>query len=538
VVDSDRIGHVDAVIDLLLTIGYVDGLLAEGEQQFIKQYLGKLVEHVATDADQVAEWKTHVDEAYKRLDIEIAALAAEVVAADDEKYMSSRLKVRAVALFRSFKPSDQKVALELFHTVMHTDGSVSPQERELHEELLAYFHARPTLPLPVVLEPPADMLGVEPAVEMPLTASSHPMLDPIEQSYAADPSALHAQLGSDYNLVFQAIGAWERQRARGNGRLAGITDIAQLPPGTRFLDGHVHVLRPDRPTELIVLGDVHGCYSCLKAAVMQSGFIDKALRHQQDPVNNPDTKLVLLGDYIDRGRYSFEGVLRGVLQLISALPDHVIALRGNHEFFVRHGDRIASAVQPAEAIPAAADIVPLEVLEAYRHLFEHMPTSLLFERTLFVHGGIPRDDTLAERYRDLSSLDDAVMRFEMMWADPVDTDHVPVTLQRESPRFTFGRDQFRVFMDRIGCQTMIRGHEQIDDGFHTTFDLGQHRLHTLFSSGGRDNSDLPARSRYRSVTPMALTVRWQDGQTTATPWPLAYQPFNLPANNGLYRPVG
>lgn len=32
----------------------------------------------------------------------------------------------------------------------------------------------------------------------------------------------------------------------------------------------------------------------------------------------------------------------------------------------------------------------VEIRKAYRHLFEHMPTSLLFDRILFVHGGIPR----------------------------------------------------------------------------------------------------------------------------------------------------
>jgi hypothetical protein len=83
---------------------------------------------------------------------------------------------------------------------------------------------------------------------------------------------------------------------------------------------------------------------------------------------------------------------------------------------------------------------------------------------------------------------------------------------------------------------MIRGHEVIDGGFATTFDLGHHQLHTLFSCGGRDNTDLPAESRYRQVTPMALTVTWSaEDNITATPWPIDYAPFVSPANNGLYR---
>jgi hypothetical protein len=294
-------------------------------------------------------------------------------------------------------------------------------------------------------------------------------------------------------------------------------------------------MRPLEPVELIVLGDLHGSYACFKAALMQSRFIERALRRKQDPANNPDVKLVLLGDYIDRGTYGFEGVLRAALQLLVTFPEHVIMLRGNHELLARVDGRIVSSVQPAEAVAQLASRAPIELLEAYRHLFEHMPTSLLCDRTMFVHGGVPREDTLTARFRDLSALDDAVVRFEMMWSDPMQTDAVPVELQRANPRFTFGRDQFRAFMQQIDCDTLIRGHEQADTGFKTTFDIGDHKLHTLFSVGGRDNTDLPATSRYRNARPMALTIHVRDGEQIATPWAIAYNEFTTAAHNGLYR---
>jgi len=222
------------------------------------------------------------------------------------------------------------------------------------------------------------------------------------------------------------------------------------------------------------------------------------------------------------------------VHLLVSLPDHVFMLRGNHELFMRAGDRISSAVTPAEALPLLAKTAPVELLEAYRHLFERMPTSLVFERTLFVHGGVPKDDTLG-KVRDLSALDDPAVRFEMMWSDPVQTDQVPVELPRANPRFSFGRDQFRAFMQRIGCDTMIRGHEQIATGFKTVFDIGDHKLHSLFSVGGRDNIDLPPDSRYRNVRPMALTVHARGGAPTAVPWPIDYRHFVSATNNGLYR---
>lgn len=528
-----------AIVDLLLTIGYIDGQLHAGEAAFIRGYLDRLVEHVGRPTGQTDALKKHVDDCYARLESELAAIGAEVVAAGDRHFMRTRLKVRAVSLFREFSPADQKVALELLDAVIHTDGDVSAQEQELHAELRSYFHAPPSLPAPSLLAPApvtaAPLPTIEPPQVLPLDASAPPLLDSLEHGYAGDAAMLHTQLHADYNLVFGAIAAWERQRARGNGRLAGITDVEQLPPGTHILDERVYVLRPDRPTELVVLGDLHGCYSCLKAALVQSRFVERVQQAQQDPAKHPDIKLVLLGDYIDRGRFGFEGVLRAALQLFVTFPEHVVLLRGNHELLVRHGEHILSAVNPAEALRALAERAPVELLEAYRHLFEHMPSSLVFERTLFVHGGIPREDTLAERFRDLSSLNDPVVRFEMMWGDPVATDHVPVALQRESARFNFGARQFAQFMAAVGCHTLIRGHEQVDSGFSTPFDLGHCRMHTVFSAGGHDNADLPSDSRYRSVTPMALGVRTSGGATQLVPWAIQYAPFCSAAHNGLYR---
>jgi hypothetical protein len=521
--------QVVATIDLLLTVGYIDGQLHHGEAAFIRQYLDRLVEHVGRPRGSVGPLRTHVDECYARLEAELSALGAEVVATDDTDFMRTRLSVRAVSLFRAFSPADQKIALELLDAVIRMDGEISPQEGLLHAQLLSLFHAPATLPPPTLLPPTmfgvADMPQLAAAGALPLELTSDPLLDAIEQPYATDPAALHAQLHGDWNLIFSAITTWERLRAVGNGRLAGVTDITQLPPGSRFLDERVHVLRPDRVTELVVLGDLHGCYSCLKGALLQSRFIERVRRYQQDPARNPDVKLVLLGDYIDRGKYGFEGVLRAALQLLVTFPEHVVLLRGNHELMVRVGGHVISAVKPAEAVLDLSDRAPPELLEGYRHLFDHMPTSMLCERILMVHAGIPREDTIAERIRDLSSLNDSVARFEMMWSDPEATDHVPLELQRATPRFSFGSQQFSTFMTRLGCHTLIRGHEQVDTGFATVFDLPHCRLHTLFSAGGHDNEDLPADARYRRITPMALSIRMGDGPTQMRPWPIQYAPF-------------
>lgn len=535
----DQGAHVVAVIDLLLTIGYIDGGLHQDEEAFIRRYIDRLVQHMAKSPDEITAWRQHVDAAYQHLHGEIAALASEVTASGDNTFVRTRLKVRAVGLFRGFPPADQKVALELLGAVTATDGTISAEEAELHNELIGHFHAPPQLPSAPVERasiPAAHVMRLDAPRALKLETKGHPLLDVIEEPYSRDHTIRHGQLARDYDLIFQAILTWERQRARGNGRLTGVTDIEQLPPGTKLLDGNVYAMRPDMPTELVVLGDLHGCYSAFKAALLQSSFIDRAERHQRDPINNPAVKLVLLGDYIDRGRFGYEGVTRAALQLLVRFPEDVIMLRGNHELLMRLGAGIASMVNPAEATVGLSEVAPLEIVEAYKHLFDLMPSAFIFDRILFVHAGIPRDDTITERFRDFSSLGDPVIRFEMMWSDPAQADHVPVELQRQTPRFSFGREQFRAFMERIGCHSMVRGHEQVDAGFHTNFKVGDLRMYTLFSAGGRENTDLPAESRYRNVTPMALTIRAEPGgAAVATPWPISYEPFTTAKHNGLYR---
>ncbi len=540
------------IVELLLTVGWVDGLFHHREQAFIRRYLDSVVALVERSAapDKQAlvrfEYKTKLDATLARLDKEIAELADEVTTSGEVGFVPTKLKVRAVTLFRSIAPSEQTTVLELVRGLMHADGLVSQPEQKLYQELLGHFTgSQPKVSGAVTateMKVPAQVattaakpIAVQPAQHLELQAVGHPLLDPGEQTYSPHPVERQAQVALDHQLVMQSIEVWNRLRAAGNGRLNGVADIARFTPGTRFLDQHVHVLRPAGAVELIVLGDLHGCYGCLKAALLQSDFINRAWAHQWDPGRYPDVKLVLLGDYIDRGRFSFDGVLRAVLRLLVTLPEQVIVLRGNHEHFRVQDAQMYSVVYPAEALASLSAHVPFEMLDAYRVLFEQMPTTCLLDRTIFVHGGVPREDTFAERYRDLSSLNDPDLRFQMMWSDPEQTDHVPVELQRQNPRFSFGRQQFRAFMERIGCHTMIRGHEQIDRGFDAVYQLGDRLLLNLFSAGGHDNNDLPPDASYRRVTPMALTIHHRPEESRAVPWPIQYEPFNYDVHNGLHR---
>jgi hypothetical protein len=273
----------------------------------------------------------------------------------------------------------------------------------------------------------------------------------------------------------------------------------------------------------------------LKAALLQADFFEKVQRYHDDPVNQPNMLLVLLGDYIDRGRFSYNGILRTVLSLYLSVPDHVIPLRGNHEYYVELNGRIYGAVKPCEAMTELKPVAGDELFAEYMRLFEALPNVLSFDQLFFVHAGIPRDDTMEAKFDGIDSLNDAELRFQMLWSDPSLAEVVPVELQKQSARFAFGRQQFRRFMQKIGATTMIRGHEKIDAGFREVYSEADARLINLFSAGGKTNDDLPADSSYRDVTPMALTIKRNAGVTQIVPFAIDFERYNDPAVNAFFR---
>jgi hypothetical protein len=262
--------------------------------------------------------------------------------------------------------------------------------------------------------------------------------------------------------------------------------------------------------------------------------MEKVRRFKADPDNNPDVRLVLLGDYIDRGRFSYNGVLRTVLNLYLAAPEHVHVLRGNHEYYIEYQGRVYGGVRPSEAINSLTPHLGPDVFSRFLDFFDAMPNMLLFDQILFVHAGIPRDSLIAEKWSDLASLNREDIRFQMLWSDPSKAELVPDELQKASARFAFGRQQFRRFMQRIGCNVLVRGHEKVNAGFRSHYPDQDIRLFTLFSAGGADNDDLPQDSNYRDVRPMALTITSKDGLVEATPWPIDYGRYQDPARNNFF----
>jgi hypothetical protein len=539
--------QMNAIIFYLTAFGYVDGKFDFTEKTFVRIYIRQLVTARAAAAMPGADPKTrdevvgkfvaHFLEVFEQIDRSVKELFDEAVAdgEDVEKFVYAKLKLRSYEIFRSFDRANQQELLSTIDELIYADGSAHPAEQRFRDELKALLGASGPAPAGDAPEavPPARF-AIEGPAALRSRLEDHPFFSGFEQHYSADPKRLRKQAAEDLDLMRRFTAKLAEQRKAGAGRLAGKQTVAELAGGRPFLDGHVYVhpAQQDRIYELTVLGDLHGCYSCLKGALLQADFFAKLEAWKMNPAL-PEPKLVLLGDYIDRGRFSYNGVLRAVMQLFLAAPDHVFPLRGNHEYYIEYRGRIYGGVKPAEAINTLAPHMPGEVFAEYMRMFEELPNILFFDDLMFVHAGIPRDADTKAKVKDLAALNDPELRFQMLWSDPSTADFIPDDLQAQNARFPFGRRQFEAFMSRIGCSMMVRGHEKVDAGFRPMYGDAA-SLISLFSAGGADNEDLPRDSSYRSVTPMAATIRLDGGIAQVTPWLIDFRRFNDPRRNRFF----
>jgi hypothetical protein len=546
-----RVAEIEmrAILFVLLAFAHIDGNVDATERTFIRDTVDALVEqraeesfggHPAAKEAVIPRWKAHFYHATLGMEHDILSDFTESVAEGEssQQFVYGRLKLRCFELLERLDEKNRAAVLQMVDKLMHVDGVVHPAEKAFRDELRALLEEEPThFALPRAASSQGTLV-IDDARRLPVRRPDHPFFTAFEQAYVNDRALFAQQAAGDLEIMHRFEAEMDKQRAAGWGRLGNAQNVSAFAGKEPFLDAHVHVYPAKEGVEyeLTVIGDLHGCYSCLKAALLQSDFFAKVDAYQAAPSRSPLPLLVFLGDYIDRGLYSFDGILRTVLRLFLAAPEHVFVLRGNHEHYMERDGRVQSPVMPAEALDSIASLAPPELLTAQMRLFDLLPSLLLFDRMLFVHAGIPREDTLMSRWKGLSALNDPEVRLQMAWSDPSDADFVPLELQRANTRFAFGRVQFRSFLARIGCTTMVRGHERIVEGLRYVHRDPDALLISLFSSGGATNEDLPRNSNYREVTPMALTIRQKDGARRVTPFPIAYERYCHPAYNQLLNP--
>ena len=206
------------------------------------------------------------------------------------------------------------------------------------------------------------------------------------------------------------------------------TYILQREPNLAQIDGKV-----------TIIGDIHGRLHDM------INFLEETNRR------NPEhDKLLFLGDYVDRGAYSWE-VVAYLCCLKLERPKDVVLLRGNHETrgcTDKYGFR-------------------LQVLREYDHniydltmeLFDQLPIAAVVNQRIFaVHGGVTEGltdlDKINRLHRAKEPVQGSIME-GLLWNDPFNErlayseDYVQ-NLSRHGTGFAFGYGPLTQFLNRSG----------------------------------------------------------------------------------------
>ena len=189
------------------------------------------------------------------------------------------------------------------------------------------------------------------------------------------------------------------------------------------------------------------------------------------------------GDLVDRGDHACEIVL-----LIFALklkhPKHVFVNRGNHE---EPHINIYSGFE--EECTAKYDH---RVFQMFHAAFVWLPYACLVNgKTLVLHGGLPRDETVSIKdIRDIARGPDVCSEKQnmgneewirdMLWSDPHhDPEFLGYEMSSRGAGVLWGKVATHRFLDKEGLSAMVRSHQCVQNGVEAVHDG---RVYTVFSA--------------------------------------------------------
>lgn len=225
--------------------------------------------------------------------------------------------------------------------------------------------------------------------------------------------------------------------------------------------------------DVLFVGDTHGDWAASQRAYQK--FLELEA-----------SKLVFLGDYIDRGSKQIDNV-NFLLYLKLLHRYRVLLLRGNHEV-----EAINWAYGFHDAVKRQFGKETIEVYELYNYVFSHLPVAgVTWNGVFFTHAGIPEH---LDRVRDIDQLHTGThemgeLTFELLWNDPKEKlDGFKKNRRRGGRAKYFGRQAFADFLARNDLQYVIRSHETTSKGVKYYFDG---RLVSLFSSNAYSRRHKP-----------------------------------------------
>ncbi len=276
------------------------------------------------------------------------------------------------------------------------------------------------------------------------------------------------------------------------------------------------------------IGDLHSDTISLKRILKTCNFFESI-------INGGKIRLIFLGDYVDRGKAHLK-MVEFILLLKYVFPDNIYLIRGNHDGGrIEEGNMKLCVGRQKNSVDdiyfalytynlaKSNTAFKMEIVEKYLKFFDSLCNIAVLSyknlNVLAVHGGIPRPKTdMEDYYYYLNSISDLTnekiidhnkrsVRYNMLWSDPSeDTDEVIIN----TGRFKFYTDHFNKFMDKLGLDLLVRGHEAEQEGYKKYFDG---RLFTLFSSGlilDDNNENTNIETAYENVRPKMLKLSQEE----------------------------
>jgi len=210
-----------------------------------------------------------------------------------------------------------------------------------------------------------------------------------------------------------------------------------------------------------ICGDIHG------------QFLDllELLRTAGEPPNN---KLLFLGDYVDRGKFSLETITL-LFCLFVRYPDHVTLLRGNHET-----RKISSSygflMEIEQKYGGSA------VWHECCKTFDLLPISAMIDKKIMaVHGGLSPEVCTMERMNEITramEVPNYGPLADILWSDPEER----LSGWYLSPRgagYLFGSSVVEKFCHINSVDLICRSHQLVQEGFAYSFNR---KLCTVWSA--------------------------------------------------------
>ncbi|MBN2794521.1 MAG: serine/threonine protein phosphatase [Clostridia bacterium] len=263
------------------------------------------------------------------------------------------------------------------------------------------------------------------------------------------------------------------------------------------------------------IGDLHSDAWILKRILSTSGFYEKIQ-------SNIPFKLIFLGDYVDRGKNHIK-IIENLMMLKYLFPKHIYLLMGNHDIGKIENGEVTLYLRKAEEDKDYFYIYlnmlhekfnfDLEILELYQDFLNHLNVAafILSDQIILkgVHGGIPRPDLeggfeYLSHYKQLTdgTLDyhNITIKDSILWSDPSIQENKPTI---DKKRFKFYEDQLNNYLNHLGLDAVVRGHQAVEEGCLPLFN---HKIYTIFSTGMiiEKNVNINPDTKYDFVTPKIL----------------------------------